>query len=308
MKRMLFAALLAGLCGGVVAQPRIRTERLQNNSVEFILEDKTTPGTLTVFLTLKEVSNCNTPTGTSKYEVLFSGTRLLTLRPSDQSRGVGYNYSYRSFHGPVDRQADTAFVYRMPTTLLKPVRVARGVSVYDRLRKNDEEKEGALGLHFEMEKGDTVYAMRRGTVVKIHVAEKRDPNAPAVSFTSKSPSLTVEQPDGSFAWYVCLDRDNVLVVEGDEVLPGTPLALVGSYDGERYKFSVQTFWWETNPDAAEPERNPFVRRRFFPRFATEEGLVCVEKGTYRAVESEEMVIREMSKKELKKRYGGKKTK
>ena len=90
MKRILLAALLAGLCGGAVAQPRIRAERLQNNSVEFILEDKTAPGTLTVFLTLKEVSNCNTPTGTSKYEVLFSGTRLLTLRPSDQSRGVGY--------------------------------------------------------------------------------------------------------------------------------------------------------------------------------------------------------------------------
>ena len=41
----------------------------------------------------------------------------------------------------------------MPTTVRWPVRVSRGVSVYDRFRK---EKKGALGLHFEMEKGDTL--------------------------------------------------------------------------------------------------------------------------------------------------------
>lgn len=303
---MLLAALLAGVCVGAAAQLRIRTERRDNKSVDFYLEGKTTPGTLTAYLTLKGVQNCSTPDGVTKYELQYSGQHLLSLRPSDVTRPVLYNYSVRFFPGPVDKQVDTAFVYRMPATLLKPVRVSRGVSVYDRLRKDDEEKEGALGVHFQMEKGDTVYAMRRGTVVKVHIAEERDPNAPAVRFTSKSTHLTVEQPDGSFAWYVCLDRDNVLVAEGDEVFPGTPLALVGTYDGEHYKFSVQSFWWVTNPDAEESEKKPFVRKRFFPCFATEEGVVCIEKGIYRAVETEEMVTREMSKKELKKRHGGKK--
>ena len=180
--------------------------------------------------------------------------------------------------------------------------MSRGVSVYDRFRK---EKKGALGLHFEMEKGDTVYAMRCGTVVEVGIPE-REPDAPAVSFTSESPDLLVEQPDGTLAWYICLDGDNVLVEVGDEVLPGTPLALAGSYDGERYKVSVQTFWWESNPDPKERERKPFIRKHFFPRFVTEEGVVCVEKGVYRPVETEELVIREMNRKELKKHRGGKK--
>ena len=170
----------------------------------------------------------------------------------------------------------------MPTTVRWPVRVSRGVSVYDRFLK---EKKGALGLHFEMEKGDTVYAMRRGTVVEVGIPE-REPDAPAVSFTSESPDLLVEV--------------------GDEVLPGTPLALAGSYDGERYKVSVQTFWWESNPDPKERERKPFIRKHFFPQFVTEEGVVCVEKGVYRPVETEELVIREMNRKELKKHRGGKK--
>ena len=34
--------------------------------------------------------------------------------------------------------------------------------------------------------------------------------------------------------------------------------------------------------------------------------MCVEKGVYRPVETEELVIREMNRKELKKHRGGKK--
>lgn len=300
MKRIFLTAWLAVAFGGAFAQsPTVRTERNENNTVDFYLDNKTRPGTLTVFLTLRELQNCNTIPGTFKYESRYTSFRLLSLRPSDATRGVGYGYSYRLFNGPVDKKVDTAFVYRMPTTVRWPARVARGVSVYDRFRK---EKEGALGLHFEMEKGDTVYAMRRGIVVEIETPE-RDPDAPAVSFTSKSPNLLVEQPDGSFAWYVCLDGDNVLVGEGDEVFPGTPLALAGSYDGEQYKVSVQTYWWETNADSGTSDKTPFVRKRFFPCFATADGVVCIERGVYRPVEDEGLVTREMSKKEIKKRHG-----
>ena len=282
MIRIFLTASFALMFVGAVAQsPTIRTQRNENNSVDFILENKTRPGTLTVFLTLRDLQNCNTASGTFRYETRYTGTRLLSLRPADDTRGVRYGYSYRFFLGPVDKEPDTAFVYRMPTTVRWPVRVSRGVSVYDRFRK---EKKGALGLHFEMEKGDTVYAMRRGTVVEVGIPE-REPDAPAVSFTSESPDLLVEQP---------------------EVLPGTPLALAGSYDGERYKVSVQTFWWESNPDPKERERKPFIRKHFFPQFVTEEGVVCVEKGVYRPVETEELVIREMNRKELKKHRGGKK--
>ena len=189
MIRIFLTASFALMFVGAVAQsPTIRTQRNENNSVDFILENKTRPGTLTVFLTLRDLQNCNTASGTFRYETRYTGTRLLSLRPADDTRGVRYGYSYRFFLGPVDKEPDTAFVYRMPTTVRWPVRVSRGVSVYDRFRK---EKKGALGLHFEMEKGDTVYAMRRGTVVEVGIPE-REPDAPAVSFTSESPDLLVE--------------------------------------------------------------------------------------------------------------------
>ena len=136
MIRIFLTASFALMFVGVVAQsPTIRTQRNENNSVDFILENKTRPGTLTVFLTLRDLQNCNTASGTFRYETRYTGTRLLSLRPADDTRGVRYGYSYRFFLGPVDKEPDTAFVYRMPTTVRWPVRVSRGVSVYDRFRK-----------------------------------------------------------------------------------------------------------------------------------------------------------------------------
>lgn len=297
MIRIFLTASFALMFVGAVAQsPTIRTQRNENNSVDFILENKTRPGTLTVFLTLRDLQNCNTASGTFRYETRYTGTRLLSLRPADDTRGVRYGYSYRFFLGPVDKEPDTAFVYRMPTTVRWPVRVSRGVSVYDRFRK---EKKGALGLHFEMEKGDTVYAMRRGTVVEVGIPE-REPDAPAVSFTSESPDLLVEQPDGTLAWYICLDGDNVLVEVGDEVLPGTPLALAGSYDGEYYKTAVQIYWYETDPDR-DWNDGYAVSKRLFPRFQTTDGvLIPKHGGVYTPVFTPEMQTRELTAKELKK--------
>lgn len=118
MKRILLTALLASVCVGASAQsPGIRTERLENKTVEFFLEGKTRPGTMTVFLMFDNLTNCNSVSGTVKREAKFTGTRLLSLRPADESMGVGYSYKTYFFNGPVDKRVDTTFVYRMPTTV-----------------------------------------------------------------------------------------------------------------------------------------------------------------------------------------------
>ncbi len=98
MIRIFLTASFALMFVGAVAQsPTIRTQRNENNSLDFILENKTRPGTLTVFLTLRDLQNCNTASGTFRYETRYTGTRLLSLRPADDTRGVRYGYSYRFF-------------------------------------------------------------------------------------------------------------------------------------------------------------------------------------------------------------------
>lgn len=299
MKRILFVTLLSLCCGSVSAQPQIRAKKILGGKItEFYLEKKDRPGTLTVFLTFTELHNCTSLRGTTKYEVKHDG-RLVSLRAADESYGVGYCYEWRYFYGAIDPVVDTAFVYRMPCSTTKPVWVVRTVPALDKYRQicrtgNCRE----LGFHFELEKGDTVYAMRRGVVTVIKKGSHSDPG---VSFTTESTNITVEQPDGSFAYYVCLDGDNLFVGEGDELLPSQPLGLAGSYDGEHYKVSVQIYRYvsDPGPDPETGRKRLAVSEQFLPCFATTGGaLVPGAGGSYTPVATEEMVTREMTGKEL----------
>ena len=300
MIRILFSAWIILTCAAVSAQPRIRTEKGPGEkTTDFILENKHRGGTLTVLVNFKELYNCsNLSAGVHKYTVHYDNQRFLSLRAADEGYGVGYNYSWRWYLGPLDPDVDTAFVYRMPCSTLRPQRVIRTVYVLDKYRKAEAERE-SLGFMFPLSKGDTVYAMRRGVVVEIRKPEKRF-DAPRVSFTTNSPNLLVEQPDGTLAWYICVDGDNVLVDVGDEVLPGTPLALAGSYDGEYYKTAVQIYWYETDPDR-DWNDGYAVSKRLFPRFQTTDGvLIPKHGGVYTPVFTPEMQTRELTARELKK--------
>lgn len=299
MKPFLILLSLVAGCGTLAAQTRVEDET-QDKNVIFRIADKTYPGMETILFNLTQVQNCNTQMGEQKFIARRNGDILLTLRPVDDQSGVGYGFSYRIIPGLIDPKIDTTFVYRMPCSPLKPARVVRGVHVLDKYTKEKGDQR-QLGIHFGMEKGDTVYAMRRGVVVKVERAAKPASDAPAVSFTSETTRVRIEHPDGSYAWYMELDGENLFVDEGDEVLPSTPLSLAASFDGERYKTSVQLFWRQTNLDPEKSEKVPFVWRHFFPPFATTDGAVVPEHGReYTPLVNRELVTREMSKKEIKK--------
>ncbi len=298
MNRLILLAAVLLTAGTAAAQPKMRVERPDGKSAVFILENNQRPGTTTVYLKIKETMNCNVSNETRRYFVTAPTARLLTLKPTDPTRGIGYNYSWYHVPGRVDPKFDSTFVYRMPCPTGRPVKVGRTTYVLDNYTKEREDRQ-QLGTTFLLEKGDTIYAMRRGIVTGI---ERPKPSAerPAKTFFStESVNITVEQPDGTMAWYVNFDPDHLLVEEGDHVLPGTPLGLVGSYDGEHYRISVQLLWHATNPD--NDPKKPIVVRRYFPCFATAEGVVKPEtRMICTAVETPELVEREMTKKEVKK--------
>lgn len=298
MKRIYLCLFFVLAVAASTAKPRIRVEKTPGGkSVDFILEDKDRPGTMTVLIDLKELYNCrNVSVGLHKFKVYSDAYRFLSLKADDESYGVGYNYSWRYYYGVLDPEVDTAFVYRMPCSTLRPQRVIRTVNVLDKYRKAESEQE-RLGFMFPMVKGDTVYAMRRGVVTQIERQQRK--GQPDASFTTEDTSLQVEHPDGTTAWYITLDPDHILVEEGDEVFPSTPLALAGSVDGEHYKLLVQVHWLETNP-AGSWEQDHAVRRRLFPRFMTTAGPLVPESGqVYTPVLTEEMQTAELTKKELK---------
>lgn len=301
MKRTVLLFLLLATVGMAVAQQRVVATRSQDGkSVDFVLEEKQHPGIVTVLLNFKELVNSDESIGVHKYRVQHDGTPFLTLRPSDDSRGVGYSYSYRCLDFVLDAKVDSSFVYRMPCSTRKSVEVIRTVSAYEKYIKKSKSLQ-QMGFSFALEKGDTVYAMRRGVVTEIETPAERV-SKPGVEFTSRIATISVQQPDGTIGWYLSVDPEHLLVEVGDEVWPSTPLALVGTRDGVHYSASVQVYWFETNegPDASW-EEDYFVVRRYIPRFATTDGVLQPDSGmSYTPVMTPEIYTREMTKKELKK--------
>lgn len=294
---------MLAFCSVLAAQPVVRTvsEGPDGIRTTFVLEGKNSPGTLTLFFTLYDVYNASGVTsGTKVYEIAHDGVRFLTLRASDEAYGPGYRYSYRYFTGRINPPVDTAFVYRMPCAAGRPVRVLRTVHVLDKYTK-PQGKQQELGLMFPLEKGDTVFAMRRGVVIQVEKPEKTIRPDSSIVYTSESLNVRIEQPDGSIARYICFDPEGLLVEEGDEVLPGTPLGRVGTYDGEHYKLSVQLYRYVCGVrPSAEMDFTRIENQFFRQRFATSEGVVIPVPGrVYTPVTDDALVTREMSKRELR---------
>lgn len=312
---ILFFALLPVLAA---ARPKVRIDYSPTLGVSYTLENKTFPGTATVLVKIRGLRNSHAPQENLyvstqsgdiyRFAVRSNMTRFLRLSPIDKSSpvvcGPGFSQIYQ---GPVSSEVDTAFVYRMPCTTARPVKV--------RCRTGrDETSPGAnTRCYFRCEAGDTVYAVRRGVVTKLARPQERDVDLSALESTSDRTRLTVEHPDGSLVLYRGLaEWAEPFVSEGDEVLPGQPLGLVGGLvrEGDRRYYGLQAVFYRLvfKTDDSDLDRVPGVTTvGFVPCFATTEGTVRMpEKGEFRAVMDDGLLTRELTRREIKRLKGNKK--
>lgn len=296
MKRILCCAVYA-LCGiPLFAQSHVEVLAKPDNTVDFCLAGVDAPGTRTVLLNLTGLTNCDHPVGEYPFVVSNDGV-FLTLRPHDSRIGIGYDYTYRVLDAWLNAPADRAFVYRLPCSAARPAAVAV------------REKQGVAGPSkdfsaccFACEKGDTVYAVRRGVVTQVRYGES-EPGAGAGGDSAlRNSSLYVEHADGSVARYGMPEGANLLVKAGEVVFPDTPLASAG--DGST-SFSVSLFRVVLN--SGKNAGLYFVLFEYFrPLFATDRGNTRLLPGeSYRPVVTRELVGREMTAKEAKRYERGK---
>lgn len=316
--KKIFIFLFALLPILAAAHPKVHVDRSPTLGMSYMLENKTFPGTATVLVKISGLQNAYAPQerlylstqsgDIYRFEVKNNMTRFLRLSPVDKSKPVAcdswFSYIYR---GPVSSEVDTAFVYRMPCTTARPVKVRRRMG-------NGETSPGLnTRCFFRCEAGDTVYAVRRGIVTELARPRERDIDPSMLESTSERTHLTVEHPDGSLVLYRGLaEWAEPFVSEGDEVLPGQPLGLVGGLvreDDRRY-YGLQTVFYRRifKADHSEPDRFPGVTTvGFVPYFATTEGTVRMpENGECRAVMDDGLLTRELTGREIKKLKSNKK--
>ncbi len=317
MKKVLLSlfALLPLLAG---AQPKVRIDHSPTLGTSYTLVNKNRPGTMTVLVKIRNLQNAvapqerrylSTPSGDLyRFEVTNNLARFLTLSPVDKTKPVSFGSgAYCVYSGKVSSEVDTTFIYRMPCTTAHSVKVRRSTS------GNGVPRRLHTVYSFRSEAGDTVYAVRRGLVTQVVKPRERDIDLSMLSATSERTRLIVEHADGSIVSYSGFaEQTELFVGEGDEVLPGQPLGLVGGLvadDEVRYHGAHVSFYrFVFEEDRTGTDRFPkSAVVGVEPRFATAEGVVTIpEQGEYTAVMNDDLLTAELSKREIKKLKGNKK--
>lgn len=232
---------------------------------------------------------------------------LFTLKKIDVNKTATFRYTCKYFSGSVNpRRVDSAFVYRLPYALSESREPHELSNVNDRLFGKDDNTRNFKAFQFYMSRGDTIYAVRKGEV--INVVDNFDPlvGVGEVSMNTDSNEVSVEHPDGTIARYNVLERGSIMVKPGDIVFPGTSIALAGTLDGERYQTRFDVYYQTDNLSKIR-SLSEYTRIYHYinPIFATTTGETTIERGKlYKPVCTEEMIIREMTKRELRSRNKG----
>lgn len=138
-------------------------------------------------------------------------------------------------------------------------------------------REPVKTLNFYMRQGDTVYATRSGIACK----------------TVNPKQLLIYHSDHTFAAYLVMNKN--FITPGEHVLTGQPIGVAG-----KTGISITYFFLDENK-FEDLQATGYAYSHFMPAFRTTEGdVVMEEKKKYTAVTDDDLIMRDMNKREQKK--------
>lgn len=247
------------------------------------------PGTYSLYLDVKYADNFG---GAVKRVLTITGTgEVFRLkRENSVGGGGGIRFGYSYVEGDARGRQNTSFVYRLPYSVHKnTIRVSN--------MNSNEVQFPVIATVFHTDEKDTVYAARKGVVTRIE-GDRDVPNNSTLVFASRASQIRIVHNDGTIADYVGIERDGILVQEGDTVYPDTPLAITGSFGKENFKF----YFAVSYPVLINGEGGShWVSCYFKPVFATAEGEKRLVDNTVNVAKvNDGLIMREMKGREKKK--------
>lgn len=202
---------------------------------------------------------------------------LVTLTRKSTDMGSNYSYTYKYGIGDPNQIPDTNYTYLIPT----------GEGNTTKLFYSKQNNRYYIKDYFTMDEEDTVYCMRKGYVTAVpgmyHASDR----------IAKSNSLEICHSDGTIMIYENLREDQILTEFGKKVYPGQPLgtvnkekhlrvqlySLIGDYKLRR--LNIKYFYNDTNKEFSD------------------------EMSSFPAKYPDSLILKEMSKREIKKFKKGK---
>lgn len=306
MKKHLIIVLLLAFTTGLQAYGQERkvelSSRYDNQRNLIISAKKNAPGTYFVGVVFKEAVNCDY-VGNTFTTSIHSSRDILTIHPVHTEGSPRVRYQYYSTQGDPNCTPDTAFVYRLPysTSISRPVHSLRLLG--REARHITQRNVNWHAMQFMMEQGDTIFAARAGlvTLVKEDAEDPAENTSGRITYRQKANTIVVEHTDGTIARYSVLESNSILVQPGDQVLCNTPLGLAGSYDNEYFQLRLQIFYPRLQAGNPLEDGFRFQFHYFHPVFATTAGETKLTmQNSYQPIITEDMIIKEMSKREIRK--------
>jgi len=250
-------------------------------------------------------------------------TNLFEISYITKGVQVKFKYEFTYIAGCAYSVPDYSFVYLLPVKEGSKARVTNFSKICPTLPGDIAPGDIAdqdCAIYLRAEKGDTVYAARSGYVFK--VTNPSLASAAASADTIHLKSLEIYHSDGTFGYYQILDK--ILVKSGDRVFAGQPLATVlteGIPFPPHFVFAVYhntgrllDRYGAHHESPSSPVRellqnNLYYEQGLIPvRFITrEEEIIYLEPfNDYTSVHPEQLVIKELTRKEAKSRTRPKK--
>ena len=289
-----------------VRTDKVEYERNDDKSIDFTYS-KATLGSTYVILKFKDLTNATS--NTVKKTITGYGGSLVTLRPLNSNERIGFSYSYRIVRGNVDAKPDFDFKYILPVKYKKSIKV-RNLNYLGK-RFGGTEPKNWKSFQFLTEPNDTIYAVRKGVVIRAKDNYKSGKGSKEYGYKSKANYIIIEHEDGTMANYSVLKNNSIMVNVGDTVYPSAPLAVSGTYDKEENsQLRLSIYYLDEivkDLDFDEKSKETLGNRTHLnayvnPFFIVNSNqTIQLEKNkTYTALCNNEIIENEMSKRELRK--------
>lgn len=274
---------------------RVYTERNSQNGDITIFAENKTKSDYTVLVKFAEIKNVQH--GISKTLTLLVNPGTVTLiklvRDNTNNKSIQLNYSYTYIKGCLNSKHNNDITYLIPTTENKEVKI-RYVKHFS--SSSGKTLPDSFNVYsFKMQKGDTVFAARRGVVSKIIKSKSIEQGNS--SFHANRHIVEIMQKDCTYANYKYFD--NLFVIEGESILAGQPIGTVRINNGTNdYTLIFKVEQFNINTTGSKLVSNIETLTLNFDVNGISQNLI--ENNLYTPTFSFKTITQEMRKREIKK--------
>lgn len=310
MKQQLLIILFLFPCLSIYSQERLInciSEQNSDRSIS-IYADSRADGEYTVKLSFNNLSGyrSNTNADGSLITVYKGRREIARLTPDKNASSFVFNYRFSYFAGAAQRKRpDTSISYLLPAPQGAKLRIS-GVSLLAKdLGQKVTDEFYSTGFQYHL--SDTICAARAGTILTANDAVKEGETI-SQYFRRERNTIEIQQRDGTLARYQLLAPIQLLVSQGETVIPGQPIAVFNK-PGEKYTLIFSVSYLDEKRALAEynidvptaPGNHPYISQPVYFYVSPAEKAIRLPLGMiYESRHPSELVGAELTKKEKKK--------